>query len=352
MRAVFDLDDTISVHNNRDYANATPIMPVVEKMRQMKKDGWEIIIYTARGQVSCNGDLAEIERRNRTTIETWIKKHDVPCDGIIFGKPIGDVYVDDKGMSLKSFLNSPFHYLKGGSGRTVYRMGDVVKKDLGDDVNNFKSWIEDSESLCKRPEIISYLYNQVTMEYIEGDLLCDVLTEEDLHALTGIIDKLKKKKKSGFDMDEHLSILEKNKSGERFDRILNYAKGKLRKAEKSLANNASFCHGDATLCNIIKAKDGLYFIDPSYSRKASSYLLDYGKLRMSLSNYEKRFGISARDNSAYRTSLDEVLKRKGVYDEVIALNLMYICRLYRYKKDKRTVEKMAEELIEEEYGGR
>lgn len=31
MRAVFDLDDTISVHNNRDYANATPIMPVVKK---------------------------------------------------------------------------------------------------------------------------------------------------------------------------------------------------------------------------------------------------------------------------------------------------------------------------------
>ena len=69
----------------------------------MKDDGWEIVIYSARGQVSCKGDLKEIERKNRPVVEEWLKRHNVPCDELVFGKPIGDIYIDDKGMSLDDF---------------------------------------------------------------------------------------------------------------------------------------------------------------------------------------------------------------------------------------------------------
>lgn len=347
MRAVFDLDDTISVHKNRDYPNAKPIVPVIEKIRQMKDDGWEIVIYSARGQVSCKGDLKEIEHKNRPVVEEWLKRHNVPCDELIFGKPIGDVYIDDKGMSLDDFIEQPFHYLKGGSGKSIYRMGNLVKKDLGDDVENFKNWIEDSGSLCKYPKIISYLYNEVTMRFIEGENLCDSFELEDFCSLMNIIQRFSQKKVNGFDINEQLEILYKNLSGSDFDKTITLCAEGVKSIEKSLVKNASFCHGDMTLCNIIKAEDGLYFIDPRYRRNASSYLLDYAKLRMSLMNYEKTFGISTHNNSGYLPLLDGTLNELGVYKEVVILNLMYICRLYRYKTDKSLVVDMANRLIKE-----
>lgn len=350
MRAVFDLDDTICIHKNRDYQNAEPIKPVIDKIRQMKKDGWEIVIYTARGQVSCHKDLALIEIRNRAVVEEWLKKYDVPCDELIFGKPIGDLYVDDKGISLKDFINMPFYGLKGGSGKRIYRIGNMVKKDLGDDVENYKEWIEDNDSLCKYPRVISYLYDQVTMEYIEGKNLCDDFNLEDLRMLVNIVERFSRCARDGFDISEQLQILHKNKSGTDFDAIIDFCEEKVKSIEKSLIKNASFCHGDMTLCNVIKANDGLYFIDPRYRRNASSYLLDLGKLRMSLMNYEKIFGISNRDNSAFLPVFDSYIMDNGIYDEVVALNLMYICRLYRYKKDKDKVVMMANELIRNVYG--
>lgn len=350
MRAVFDLDDTISVHKNRDYPNAKPIIPVIEKMRKMKDDGWQIVIYSARGQVSCKGNLAEIERKNRGIVEEWLKKHNVPCDELIFGKPIGDVYIDDKGMSLDDFLTQPFCYLNGGSGKKIYRVGNMVKKDLGDDVENYKHWVEDNHSLCNYPPVICYLYEQVTMKYIEGVNLCDDFGLEDLCTILNIVERFSKERREGFDISEQLDILYKNKNGSDFDEVIDFSAERIKEIEQSLIANASYCHGDMTLCNIIKSDDGLYFVDPRYRRNASSYLLDYGKLRMSLMNYEKIFAISDSDNSAYLPMFDEIMKEKGVYDEVIALNLMYICRLYRYKKDKEPVIRMAKELTRKAYG--
>ena len=350
MRAVFDLDDTICVHKNRDYPNATPINAVAEKIRKMKRDGWEIVIYTARGQVSCNKNLEKIEAQNRPTIERWLRKHKIPCDELIFGKPLGDVYVDDKGMSLRDFLTEPFYPLKGGSGRRVYRVGNMVKKDLGEDAASYKEWVEDAAGLCKFPQVIAYTYNDVTMQYIEGKNLCDCLQREDLLALVEIIDGFGEYKRESFDINEQINILYKNKSGEGFDKTIDYAASKLRKIEHTLKEKASFCHGDTTLSNVIKAADGLYFIDPRYRRNASSYLLDFGKLRMSLTGYEKKFGITDRDNTRFLPEFDDLMRDRGIFEEVVALNLMYVCRLYRYKKDKQAVENMADELIQEAYG--
>lgn len=346
MRAVFDLDDTICVHENRDYKNAKPIIPVIKKMQNMKDDGWEIVIYSARGQMSCNGDLIEIERKNRPIVERWLKEHGVPFDELIFGKPIAEIYVDDKGISADEFLEKPFYNLKGGSGKKIYRIGDCVIKEVGDDVSNFKDWIKDKGDLCKHPRIMSYLYGEVTMQYVEGKNLCDAMTKSDFLEVVRTIELFSNVKYSEFDINGQLEVLYKNLSGDSFDDVVYMCSEKVKGIEGKLSKNASFCHGDMTLCNIIKANDGLYFIDPRYKRNSSSYLLDFAKVRMSLMNYEKRFGISKCDNSWLLPSFDSYLEGAGIYKEVLILNLMYICRLYRYKKDKTAVADMANELIE------
>lgn len=358
MRAIFDLDDTISVHRNRDYPNAIPIKEVIEKIRKLKQDGWEIYIYTSRGQVSCKGDLALIEQNNREVIETWLRKHDVPCDGLIFGKPIGDIYVDDKGMSVKDFLAGRFEYLKaGGSGKNVYRFGNVVKKDFGGaaETAGYKVWMEQKGDLCKAPEVYSYLYDSVYMEYIDGRNLCDVLTEARLKKVLEVVDGFSKARtQEDYSVLPQIEILEKNISDdEEMNRVIRRCAQKLKDSEKELALHRSFCHGDMTLSNIIDTGKELYFIDPRYIKGSSTYLYDLAKLRMSLSGYEKLFGITQKSNYSHRKEFDRWTEERGLKRLVYLLNVMYVCRLYRYKDDsgKQKVKQMIRSLLQEDEVG-
>lgn len=61
-------------------------------------------LFTARGQVSCNGDLDLIHERVRPILVEWLERHAVEYDELIFGKPYADLYVDDKGMTPEEFL--------------------------------------------------------------------------------------------------------------------------------------------------------------------------------------------------------------------------------------------------------
>ncbi len=353
MRIVFDLDDTISAHRNRDYENAAPITATIEKMRDLKKDGCEIVIYTSRGQVSCKGDLALIEERNREQILRWLKKHDVPCDELIFGKPIADLYVDDKAMSVEQFQRETFGFLHGGgSNKPIYRIGNMVKKTLGSasDTADFREWVEDNNGSCKFPRVISYLYDAVYMEFIEGTSLVECFTSEDLQEIIKTLDGFSTMKKPSFDIGPQIEVLLKNRSDDfEINEMINMCAQFIERNKDVLNDHASYSHGDAILSNIIKGRDGeLYFIDPRYFKESSSFLLDFGKLRNSLSGYELNFGISDTDNTKHLADLDSYLKTRGIYDIVVGLHLMYVLRLYRYKDEagKRKVKNIAKGIIE------
>lgn len=340
MKAVFDLDDTISIHKNRDYANAVPIIPVVEKIRQMKKDGWEIIIYTARGQVSCKGDLSLIEKNNRPTVEEWLLKNRVPYDALLFGKPLGDLYVDDKGMSLREFLDNPISLLHGGgSGQRIYRIGDCVKKDFADkaETDAFKLWMNTNKAF-RVPAVRSYIYNSVYMDYIDGTVASDI----DAAFTRSLVEKCLSCKKlypEEFDIAPHMSRLSQNSTNNTSaEELSQKVSAYLISHSERLRQEGSFCHGDMILSNIIFCDGELFFLDARYTEGANSYLLDLAKLRMSLNGYERIFGISKIDNSKHTKELDEIAEKNGVLDLVVALEIMFILRCYRYKtgddKDK------------------
>lgn len=340
MKAVFDLDDTISIHKNRDYPNARPIEKTIAQMRKLKADGWDITIYTSRGQVSCNGDLQLIEQRNRAVAEEWLKKHEVPYDRLVFGKPIADLYVDDKGISLEEFQSQTYGYLQGGSGRSVYRMGSIVKKDFvtQEECNAFKRWTEKNDGTLRIPRIRSWLYSSVYMDYIDGIRLCDA-EAINIPEFIDVWERCSRKDQGSADIEKQLAILELNRTGEpETDGILDYVESYLRDTKEWFSQRGSFSHGDMTLCNIIQGKDGqLYFLDARDIEGASSYLLDIAKFRMALNGYEKRFGLSETDHTRQVPELDEWLEQKGLKEFVLALEIMDILRLYRYKKGAETV---------------
>ena len=164
---VFDIDDTICNNKNRDYENATPFKEIIEKINYLYDNGAKITLYTSRGMVSCNGDLEKIIKKNKDVLERWLQKNNVHYTELVFGKPLGDLYVDDKAMNVKEFARQKFCKLNGHSGYPVIRIGNLVRKEMSED--NFKKlsdWYKASEGIANSPKIISNLYTTMYLEFI------------------------------------------------------------------------------------------------------------------------------------------------------------------------------------------
>ena len=96
MRIVFDLDGVICELKkpSESYADVIPKNDVIEKMRNLRKDGHYLIIHTARHMRTCNGDVSKVIEKIGKVTEYWLKKWNVPYDELIFGKPYADMYID------------------------------------------------------------------------------------------------------------------------------------------------------------------------------------------------------------------------------------------------------------------
>jgi capsule biosynthesis phosphatase len=106
-KIVIDLDNTICITQNGDYANSIPIIPVVEKLREYKSEGYEIIIHTSRNMRTYQGNIGKIAANTLPIIVEWLNKHKVPYDEIYIGKPwCGQIgfYVDDRYIRPNEFI--------------------------------------------------------------------------------------------------------------------------------------------------------------------------------------------------------------------------------------------------------
>lgn len=99
------MDGTIcSQTYNNTYKEATPRLDVIAKMHELYDAGWHITIFTARGMRTYKNDVNLIERQYRQMTEDWLLKHQVPYHRLMFGKPPGDRYVDDRGATPEEFV--------------------------------------------------------------------------------------------------------------------------------------------------------------------------------------------------------------------------------------------------------
>lgn len=354
MRIVIDIDDTICDNCFRDYVHAKPYQDVIDKINLLHAEGHYIVLYTSRGMVSCKGDLKKIKKNNEEILTTWLRAHEVCYDELIFGKPLGDLYVDDKALNVVDFVNAPFYDLSGGSGLRTYRAGRMVMKELGtvDKVKTYKKWTQEASGYCLTPRLISTLYDSIYIDYVEGLSFNNSVNTHSLERLISTVENFKYRDYDNFDIDILLRQVEKNRYIETSLKV-DFCLEQLKLLEMTLKENASFCHGDLTLSNIIVDKNGLYwFIDENWYPEASSYLLDFGKLRVSLDNYEFKFGISERAIDKHlKKVFDRKMKEMGIYEEVVILEYMWLLRMYRYKqslKEKQKVIDMLNELEKEQ----
>ena len=92
-----DIDETIcKLPKTRDYSLATPMTSRIERVNKLYDEGNTIIYWTARGTGS-GIDWREITERQ---FKDWgVKYHDLK-----FGKPIYDLFIDDKNINSDRFF--------------------------------------------------------------------------------------------------------------------------------------------------------------------------------------------------------------------------------------------------------
>ena len=82
-------------------------MPI-EKIRQYKQNGFEIVISTSRNVRTYEGSIGKINANTLPVIIDWLREQEVPYDEIYVAKPWcghDGFYVDDKAIRPQEFLD-------------------------------------------------------------------------------------------------------------------------------------------------------------------------------------------------------------------------------------------------------
>lgn len=93
-----DIDETICTSpEDRDYSKSTPIKENINKINEMYDNGHKIVYWTARG----TGTGIDWRQITEEQFLNWgVKYHELK-----FGKPIYDLFIDDKNIESKQFFN-------------------------------------------------------------------------------------------------------------------------------------------------------------------------------------------------------------------------------------------------------
>lgn len=108
-RLIIDLDGTLTLESKKSYQDKEPNLPVIERLREYKALGFEIVIHTSRNMRTYDGEVGKINLHTLPIILEWLKQHDVPHDEVVVGKPwcgFEGFYVDDRCVRPDEFADN------------------------------------------------------------------------------------------------------------------------------------------------------------------------------------------------------------------------------------------------------
>lgn len=105
MRIVIDLDGTICpIKKSGETYDALPILPgAAERIKELKAEGHYIIIQTARNMATQESNLGKVLKNVGKITLDWLELHNVEYDEIYFGKPNGNIYIDDRAFRFRGW---------------------------------------------------------------------------------------------------------------------------------------------------------------------------------------------------------------------------------------------------------
>jgi len=105
LRICFDIDNTLVTYPTipNDYSTVKPISKMVNLIKFLKENGHYIILHTARRMKTHDNNVGRVIKDVAIVTIDTLNKFDIPYDELIFGKPLADIYIDDR--SINPYIN-------------------------------------------------------------------------------------------------------------------------------------------------------------------------------------------------------------------------------------------------------
>lgn len=95
-----DIDNTIFKTSSTDYTKSIPMLERINIINNLYDSGHTIIYWTARGTGTSKNWL-ELTKHQ-------LKRHNAKYHELRFGKPIYDMFIDDKNFNSEDFFNEKY----------------------------------------------------------------------------------------------------------------------------------------------------------------------------------------------------------------------------------------------------
>jgi capsule biosynthesis phosphatase len=325
LRICFELDNTLVTLPTipGDYSSVKPIFKMVSLLKNLKKLGHIIIIYTARRMNSHKYNVGRVIRDIGLITFQTLEKFNIEYDEIIFGKPIADIYIDDK--ALNPYINDISYFgiemdsdefihnkVDNNKFNRIKKYDNIIKKTgpysiLRGELNYYQNI--PSELTHYFPSLINFNKNEnvleLSMEYIKGIPLyylyknC-LFTEKNLEDLFIILEKIHSQDIPFIIQNENIHNNYFKKLKDRFnktDYFFDDAQEIFDKVILDLSQNyapeiVGMIHGDFWFSNIILDYQDHYRlidmrgqIDGLLTMNGDKYY-DYGKMYQSILGYD------------------------------------------------------------------
>lgn len=357
----FDIDGTL-VYDL--YKNPKAIEKNVTFCNEAYKDGNEIILHTARGMLSNNGDRNKIEALRPYIVDT-LNSLGVLYHQLILMKPYADLYIDDKsiaahkdleketGLYLYEEHQSRIHNKITSNGNKIIKEGNLDGENYY--YNNIPEEIKDLF-----PKVYNTSKNCVVLQKINKPtystlLMSQKLTKLDIDFLIQSIDRIHKLQSDGKEID--LNWAYKQKVVERLDYFKDlYTKLEINVDFYSNMSNLDFknsygrIHGDPVFTNVFLDSNYCKFIDSRgvWDQKLTNsgdIDYDYAKILQSLYGYDYALHDELIQDSYLKSLRDYYLdKIKDVTDVNQLKNktrLLFVSMIPFHKEDINRCERFA-----------
>ena len=102
---IIDIDGTLCSKEGK-YENAVPYSDRILKVNKLLEEGNTVVLFTARGMGRSGNNARKAKRIVKKLTVNQLNIWGVKYTKLIFGKPSGDFYIDDKGINADDFFRT------------------------------------------------------------------------------------------------------------------------------------------------------------------------------------------------------------------------------------------------------
>ena len=355
IRVVFDLDNTIITLGS----NKKVISRIKDFILFLHSQGHVIVIQTARGMKSCNSNLGKVLKKSACIVINWLEEEGIPYDEIYFGKPEGDLYIDDRAFNAydsQLFKSLGFYeYERDTTSATNQKTKIWIEDDKLYKYSHtfygekfYYSTIKKNISLSQYfPQFISDNDTYICLEYLKGSSPLShiysngLLTEDCFRKFLNAIDELHS---IGNTIDDGVVLTQDDLRHHYLDKFLQRASYReefpfsnfeevfesIHSFIKEYTTNkieiSNLIHGDCWFSNVLLYKGAFKFIDMrgsvngKYTIKGDR-VYDYAKCYQSIVGLDSILDYDQPIGIEYRSKIESVfweyIREKGINPETI-----------------------------------